>query len=84
MEYSRHQKPHASEKRIVRVMQMLKQYGAHGKRVIPQLEAVASFFENEEQDFPRRLSLGKAQCVRETIAAIEASTDEPELILLNR
>ncbi len=84
VEYSRHQKPHASEKRIVRVMQMLKQYGAHGKRVIPQLEAVASFFENEEQDFPRRLSLGKAQCVRETIAAIEASTDEPELILLNR
>ena len=61
---------------------MLKTYGAHGKRVIDQLEAVAYYFENEEKDFPRRLSLGKAKLVRETIKAIKASTDKPGLIYL--
>ena len=63
-------------------MEMLKTYGAHGKRVIDQLEAVAYYFENEEKDFPRSLSLGKAKCVREAIKAIEASSDRPKLIYL--
>ena len=84
VDYSRNQKQHASEHRIVKIMEMLETYGAHGKRVIPQLEAVAKYFENEEEDFPRQLSLGKAKCVRETMAAIEASTDEPKLIRLNQ
>jgi hypothetical protein len=84
VDYARNQKQHASEKRIVQVMELLESYGAHGKRVIPRLEAVASFFENEEEDFPRHLSLGKAKCVRKTIAAIEASTFEPALIPLQR
>jgi hypothetical protein len=83
-DYSRHQKQHASEIRIVNVMEMLKTYGAHARRVIPRLKATADFFENDEQDFPRRLSLGKARLVRETINAIEASTEEPQLIYLNR
>jgi hypothetical protein len=78
--YARHQKPHASEKRIVRVMELLQTYGAHAKRVIPSLESTARYFEHEEPDFPKRLSLGKAQCVRDTIAAIKASTAQPELI----
>ncbi len=84
VDYSRNQKQHASEKRIVKIMAMLETYGAHAKRAIPQLEAVASYFENEEEDFPRRLSVGKAECVRETIAAIEASTARPRLIHLGR
>lgn len=83
VDYSRNQKQHGSQKRIVKVMQLLETYGAHGRRVIPQLESVATYFENEEQDFPRRLSLEKAKVVRQTIAAIEASTAEPELIDLN-
>ena len=81
-DYSRNQKPHASEKRIVTVMAMLRTYGTHGRRVIPRLEAVARYFETEEKDFPRRLSLGKAKVVRETIAAIESATETPELIRL--
>ena len=36
--------------------------------------------EKEEKDFPRELMLRKAKCVRETIVAIEASTDTPQLI----
>ncbi len=84
VDYSRNQKPHASEKRIVKIMEMLKTYGAHGQRVVPRLEAVATYFEEEEEDFPRHLSLGKAKVVRETIAAIEALTDEPRLFHLER
>ena len=84
VDYARNQKKHASEIRIVKVMEMLKSYGSHGKRVIPQLEAAAKYFENGEKNFPRQLSLGKAKLLRETIKAIEASTDEPELIPLNR
>jgi len=83
VDYACNQKGHASEIRIVKVMEMLKSYGSHGKRVIPQLEAAAEYFENGERNFPRRLSLGKARLVRETIKAIEASTDEPELIPLS-
>jgi hypothetical protein len=83
VDYARNQKGHGSERRIVEVMEMLKSYGSHGKRVIPQLEAAAKYFENGEKNFPRHLSLGKAKLVRETIKAIEASTDEPELIDLN-
>jgi hypothetical protein len=79
VDYSRNQKQHASEKRIVKVMDMLMTYGAHGKRVIPQLEAVADYFENEEKDFPRHLSLGKAELVRETIKKIENATETAEL-----
>ncbi len=81
-DYARHQKPHGSEKRIARIMTLLEGYGAHAKRVIPQLEAHAKFFENDEPDFPRRLSRGKARLVRETIAKIKASQDEPTLVHL--
>ncbi len=77
--YARYQKSHASENRIVKVMEMLKSYGTHAKRVIPDLEAAAKYFENEEPDFPRNLSLGKAKVVRDAIAAINASTETPEL-----
>jgi HEAT repeat protein len=83
-DYARNQKKHGSEKRIVQVMKMLKAYGSHAKRVIPHLEATAKYFETEEEGFPRNLSRQKAKLVRETIKEIEASTDEPKLIFLNR
>lgn len=81
-DYSRNQKQHGSEKRIVKVMDLLKTYGTHGKRVISKLESVADYFEHEEKDFPRRLSLDKAKVVREAIAAIEASNTSPDLIYM--
>jgi hypothetical protein len=80
--YARNQRQHASEKRIDQIMDMLKMYGAHAKRVTDQLEAVAHYFEHEEKDFPRQLSLGKAKAVRETIREINASTEKPTLIYL--
>ncbi len=84
VEYARNQNPWASEKRIVKVMEMLRGYGTHAKRVIPQLRSAADYFENDEPNFPKRLSLGKAKLVRETIAAIEASTEKPKLVRLGR
>mgnify|MGYP002621913404 CR=1 FL=1 len=80
--YVRHQKPHASEHRIGVILDMLKSYGAHARRVIPELEDHIRYFENDEPDFPKHLSLQKAQAVRDAIATIKASTDKPDLVSL--
>ena len=63
-------------------MKILLSYGTHAKSVIPELTKIANYFENDEKDFPKNLMLLKAKCVRETIRAIEAATDTPELIYL--
>jgi len=83
-DFARTQNRHSSESRLVGIMELLKTYGANARRVIPQLEANIRYFENEEVDFPHKLSLQKAECVRQTIAAIEASTEKPPLIELSR
>ena len=61
-------------------MKILLSYGTHAKSVTPELKKIADYFEKDEEDFPKKLMLVKAKSVRETIAAIEASTDSPELI----
>ena len=78
-DYAGNQKQHGSQKRIVRVMRMLESYGAHAQRVIPQLEATADYFEQDEQDFPKKLSREKASVVRESIRKIAASNEMPPL-----
>lgn len=80
--YTRGQNPWSSEKRTPELMKILLEYGAHAKPVIPELRKIADYFEKDEKDFPKRLMLEKAQSVRETILAIEASTELPELISL--
>ncbi|MFT7618395.1 MAG: hypothetical protein ACI97A_002038 [Planctomycetota bacterium] len=77
--YARNQKKHGSQKRIIRIMAMLEGYGAHAKRVLPELEALANYFEKEETDFPRRMSMDKAQIVRDTIKRTKASKAKPKL-----
>jgi hypothetical protein len=78
--YTRTQNPWASEKRTPKLMTILLSYGAHAKSTIPELKRIADYFENDEKDFPRALGLEKAKVVRETIRAIEASDEYPELI----
>ena len=80
VKYTRQQNPWSSENRTPELMKILLSYGAHGKAVIPELKKLADYFEKDEKNFPKKLMLQKAQCVRDTIAAIEASTDLPELI----
>ena len=80
VEYVRTQNPWASEHRTPELMNIILSYGTHAKAFIPELTKIANFFEKEEQDFPKELSLKKAKSVRDTIAAIEASTETPKLI----
>jgi hypothetical protein len=82
VKYTRDQNPWASEKRTPELMKILLTYGTNAKSVIPELTRIGDYFEKEEKDFPKNLMLMKAKCVRETIQAIEASTDTPELITL--
>ena len=82
--YTRDQNPWASEIRTPELMKILLLYGTHAKTVIPKLNNLADYFENEEQDFPENLKKLKAATVRETIAAIEASKETPMLIKIQQ
>jgi hypothetical protein len=82
VKYARDQNPWASQKRTPELMKILLAYGTHAKVVIPELTRLADYFEKEEKDFPKDLKIMKANCVRETIAEIEASNATPQLIKL--
>ena len=79
VQYTRDQNPWASEKRTPELMKILLSYGKHAQEVIPELIALADYFEKEEKNFPKELKLLKAQIVRQTIRQIEASNDAPVL-----
>ncbi len=83
VQYTRQQNPWASEIRTPELMEILLSYGTHAKAVIPELTQLANYFENDEQDFPQHLMKQKAKCVRDTIQAIETSTETPELMRLD-
>jgi HEAT repeat protein len=80
VDYARDQNPWASEHRTPELMEILQLYGAHAKRVVPQLQKLADYFETDEKDFPRELMKRKARAVRDAIVAIENATDLPELV----
>ena len=80
--YTRDQNPWASEIRTPELMKILLTYGTHAKGVIPELTKIVNYFEKDEKDFPPHLMRMKGKSVRETITAIEASTDSPELVRL--
>ena len=80
--YTRDQNPWESQIRTPELMKILLTYGTHAKAVIPELTRIANYFEKDEKDFPPHLMRMKAKNVRETIAAIEGSTDAPDLIRL--
>jgi hypothetical protein len=78
-DYLRTQNPWSSQKRIHEILPILIQYGAHAQIALPHLRETAALFEQGEKDFPKQLSQEKAAAVREAIAKIEASTEQPEL-----
>ena len=84
VQYTRQQNPWESQLRTPELMKILLSYGTHARAVIPELTKIAEYFEKDEPDFPQELMKQKAKCVRETIRAIEASTDTPELVRLDK
>lgn len=78
--YTRDQNPWESQIRTPELMKILLAYGTHAKAVIPELTRIANYFEKDEKDFPPHLMRMKAKSVRDTITAIEASTQAPNLI----
>ena len=82
--YVRQQNQWSSENRTPELMEILLSYGTHAKVVVPELTELANYFANDEPDFPRELMKRKAKSVRDTIRAIEASTETPKLIRLNQ
>jgi len=77
--YAREQNPWASERRTPELMKILLSYGTHAKTVIPELTRLADYFEKDEKNFPAHLMKQKADNVRQTIRAIEDSTESPQL-----
>jgi hypothetical protein len=84
VDYMKNQKAHGSQKRIHDLIKLIEPYGAHAKRVIPKLEKVIHYFEKEEKDFPKRLSLEKAAAVKKLIAKIKGKTNKPTLLYLKK
>ena len=80
VQYTRDQNPWDSQERTPELMKVLLSYGTHAKTVIPELTKLADYFEKDEPNFPKELMRMKAQSVRETIRAINASKETPELI----
>ncbi len=80
--YTREQNPWASQERTPELMKILLAYGSHAKAFIPELAKIADYFEKDEPDFPKKLGLQKAESIRATIRAIEASTETPKLTQL--
>ena len=77
--YTRQQNPWESQLRTPELMKILLSYGTHAKVVIPELTEIANYFEKDEPDFPKELMKQKAKSIRNTILAIEATTETPEL-----
>ena len=77
-DYARNMKQHGSEHRVIKVLNMLKKYGAHAQRVIPHLEETARYFD-KEPNFPQRLRVVKAKAVRDTINELKAMKERPAL-----
>lgn len=82
--YAKEQNPWESQIRTPELMEILLSYGAHAKAVVPELTKLANYFEKDEPDFPEELMKQKAESVRNTIQAIETSTDTPELVRLKQ
>ena len=80
VDYTRDQNPWASEKRTPELMKILLIYGARATAVIPELEKIAADFRGGEKNFPKRLSIQKADELKITIKKIKTSTELPNLI----
>jgi hypothetical protein len=78
--YVQHMNPWESQLRVPEVLQILREYGAHAQAFAPELLRIADYFERDEPDFPKQLSLQKAKAVRDAVADIRAAESRPALV----
>ena len=83
LDYARTQNPWDSQERMWTILAALKTYGAHAKRHLPELEALAQAC-RDERDFPDDCKAKKTAAVEDAIAAIGKATELPELRSLSR
>ncbi|MCH7227816.1 DUF6288 domain-containing protein [Haloferula sp. A504] len=80
LDWLKNQNHWGSQKRTPELLGILRQYGAHAKRTIPDLEKLATDFDaGIPHYFPKHLSKQKAEAVRETIEWLKKTDDRPEL-----
>lgn len=82
-EYARTMKQHGSQKRIYRVMDMLKSYGAAAKTALPNLYETRDYYEknlgpDKPLSFPTWATEKFMQGLNEGIEAIEDATETPD------
>ena len=73
---------HGSESRTGEIMKELATYGTAARSVVPQLRALITDFNDQcrNHQFPGgELNERRVKAVEETIKAIEAAKDQPEL-----
>jgi HEAT repeat protein len=70
---------HSSERRMGDLMKVIASYGTAAKRIVPDLRKLVDQI-HADPDFPDWAKKIKAQHVLDGIAAIEAATEQPELI----
>ncbi len=79
--YVRYQKGHGNKKRVPQALAAILEYGAHAKKVIPQLESHAQWYESQ-----RRGKLqpdDPANAIREAIKKIEGIKTPPSVELVS-
>ena len=79
VDYIKNQKKHGSQKRITTLIKYVESYGGHAQKQIPKMKKIIEYFENEEEGFPKKLSMQKAQYLRESIERIQKSNLRPQL-----
>ena len=82
MLYLTNQNHWGSNKRTPVLLEILRSYGTHARRTIPELERLAADFADGEPGFPFELSKNKAWDVRKTIGFLRETTESPKLISL--
>jgi hypothetical protein len=81
--YIRYQKGHGGPGRVPPALAAIKKYGAHAKRIIPDLEKHLSYWESRRN---RRRPVSKndpANLIRKTIEEIKAMPDKRDFKLIS-
>lgn len=81
--YVRYQKGHGNKARVPKALDAILRYGTHAKRVVPELESHAKWYESKRNKRRGIEADDPAVRIREAIQKIEAATETPELISIN-